>query len=272
MLQLGSSTFEIDGVTVFTDHADPDQFWFLAARVQLGKRQDGSEAFSLIKYKPAVVQAGVEGGGYLMFQSVVVLPAQTRNRIMGRITAQRPQGRLAPVPIDTGTVRCIALNLEGPGGTVAEAVPPGAFTPVTKILGASKPSLSGEETAVFSLVLDQEGAVILEQAFTKGAEPVAVIYELEYSGMTPDIKVTITADFERIYNHFSAGLEAQIYWVRAGIDAGFEKLVQDGVISIKVENADSAADSAEKEKFALDLFKNDLLTLSGSSRRSTWAS
>ena len=30
MLQLGSSTFEVDGVTVFADHADPDQFWYLA--------------------------------------------------------------------------------------------------------------------------------------------------------------------------------------------------------------------------------------------------
>ena len=30
MLQFGSTTFEVDGVTVFADHADPNQFWYLA--------------------------------------------------------------------------------------------------------------------------------------------------------------------------------------------------------------------------------------------------
>ena len=127
------------------------------------------------------------------------------------------------------------------------------------------------ETAAFSLVLDQEGAIILEKAFEQGTTPVGVIYELEYSGLTPDLHVKITADFERIYNHFSAGLEAQIYWVRAGIDAGFEKLVQDGAIKIEVIDFEGAADREAKEKWALDFFKDDLLP-SGSSRPSIWAS
>ena len=122
--------------------------------------------------------------------------------------------------------------------------------------------------AAFSLVLDQEGATILEKAFASGTTPVGVIYELEYSGLTPDLHVKITADFERIYNHFSASVEAQIYWVRAGIDAGFEKLVQDGAIKIEVVDFGSATDKEAKEKWALDFFKNNLLP-SGSSPPST---
>jgi hypothetical protein len=235
MLQLGSSTFEVDGVTVFRDHAEPSQFWYLATRVALDKRPDGSDAFSLLKWKPAAVAAGVKGGGFLTFQTVVILPPATRAKIMGRISSLAPSGdvRLAPAQIESGTVRCIALNLEGSGGTAVTAPPPGAFNAVTKILGATKPSLSGDETAAFSLVLDQEGAIILQKAFEQGTTPVGVIYELNYSGLTPDLHVKITADFSRIYNHFSAGVEAQIYWVRAGIDAGFEKLVQDGAIRSK---------------------------------------
>ena len=51
-----------------TDHADPDQFWYLPAPVCLARRgADNEAAFTFIKYKPAVVQAGVEGGGFLMF-------------------------------------------------------------------------------------------------------------------------------------------------------------------------------------------------------------
>src|SRR5262245_65002080 len=262
MLQLGSSTFEVDGVTIFGDHADPDQFWYLASRVALDKRPDGSAAFSLLKWKPAAVEAGVKGGGYLMFQTVVKLPDATRSKIMGRISSLSPRGdvRLAPVPIETGTVRCLALNLEGGGGTTATDPPPGAFNAVTKILGATKPSLSGNETAAVSLVLDQEGAIILQKAFEQGTTPVGAIYELEYSGLTPDLHVKITADFERIYSHFSASLEAQIYWVRAGIDAGFEKLVQDGAIKIEVIDFEGATDREAKEKWALDFFKDELLS------------
>jgi hypothetical protein len=164
MLQLGSATFDIDGVTVCRDHADPDQFWYLASRVVLDKRPDGSPAFSLLKWKPAAVEAGVKGGGFLMFQTVVTLPDTTRSQIMGRIASLSPSGnvRLAPAPIETGTVRCLALNLEGGGGTTATAPPPGAFNAVTKILGATRPSLAANETAAFSLVLDQEGAIILQ--------------------------------------------------------------------------------------------------------------
>ena len=261
MLQLGSRTFEVDGVTVFQDHADDHQFWYLATQVVLGRRPDGGPAFSLIKYRPAVTDSGIEGGGFLMLQTTVVLPDATRTKILGRLAAMVPDGepRLVAAPVERGTVRCLALNLEGSGGAVAQPPPPGAFNAVERILGATKPSLAGEETAAFSLVLSQEGATILQKAFEQGATPVGVIYELEYSALTPDLKIQIHADFERIYNHFSVGLEAQIYWVRAGIDAGFEKLVQDGAITIKVTDFSGGGDNAANEKWALDFFKNDLL-------------
>ena len=64
---------------------------------------------------------------------------------------------------------------------------------------------------------------------------------------------------ERIYTHFSANLEAQIYWVRAGIEAGFEELVQNRAIHMEVINFDSSSDRTDKEKLALDFFKQELL-------------
>ncbi|GAA4036376.1 hypothetical protein GCM10022247_72650 [Allokutzneria multivorans] len=257
MMQLGTQ-FEVDGVQVFADHADPAQFWYLATQVRLGRGTDGGPAFSMIKYRPAVAEGGVRGGGFLMFQSEVVLPPATRSRIMARLAAKVPSGtpKLAPAQVDSGSVRCLALNLEGSGGTTA---PPGAFAPVTRVLGATKPSMLGAQTAAFSLALDQEGATILQQAFEKAATPIGVIYDFEYSALTPEMRIEITADFERIYTHFSAGVEAQLYWVRAGIEAGFEKLVQDGAISVKVTDFTGATNQAEREKWALDFFKDVLL-------------
>ncbi|MFE0148340.1 hypothetical protein ACFWY5_14445 [Nonomuraea sp. NPDC059007] len=255
MLQLGSQTFEVDGVTVFRDHADPDQFWYLATEVVLRTRSDGRAAFSFLQYRPDVKDAGIEGGGFLMLETAVTLPAATRSKILGQAQALAANPRLAAAPVEAGSVRCLALNLEGPGGTTA---PPGAFTPVTRIMGAAKPSLVGEETAAFSLVLDEAGATILEAAFANGLTPIGVVYDLTYSALTPDLHVEITADLDRVYTHFSAGLEAQIYWLRVGIDAGFEELVANGAITIKVIDFEGTGDQAEK--WALDFFKTDLLS------------
>jgi len=164
MMQLGTGpAIEVDGVTVLADHADPNQYWYLASRASLGTRPDGSPALSMIKYKPAVADGGVRGGGFLAFESVVTLTEQTRSRIMGQLAALVPGGtpRLTAAPVESGTVRCVALNLEGSGGATATPAPPGAFTAVTKILGATKPAMVGDQRAAFSLVLDQEGATIM---------------------------------------------------------------------------------------------------------------
>jgi len=57
----------VDGVTVFPDHADPNQFWYLPGPVSLAHRTDGQAVFTLIKYKPAAVEGGAKGGGFVMF-------------------------------------------------------------------------------------------------------------------------------------------------------------------------------------------------------------
>lgn len=262
MLQFGAKTFTIDGVTVFADHADPLQFWYLPATVAFARRPEDDRAdFQLITYRPAALAAGAKGGGFAMFSVDLRLSPQTEGRIRSRVAslARGGEARLAAVPFDEGTVRCIALNLEGAGGTSAQTPPPGAFNAVEHILGATKPSFGANNTAAFNLVLSQEGAIILEQALKQGVAPLGVVYDLKYTGLSPALSVEITADYNRIYTHFSAGLEAQIYWFRIGIDAGFEKLVQDKAIEVKVINFSNAADREQQEKAALDFFKEHLI-------------
>ena len=45
--------------------------------------------------------------------------------------------------------------------------------------------MQGENTAAFSLTLDQEGAIILEQAFKKGTTPIGVLYDMKFTGIRP---------------------------------------------------------------------------------------
>ncbi|MFT3861568.1 hypothetical protein [Micropruina sp.] len=260
MLLLGSRTITVEGVTVFPDHADPDQFWYLPGPVQLARRPDGDQAFTFIKYKPAAVAAGAKGGGFLMFQVDLRLEPDLERRIVARLRSiAKGRPRLTVVPFDEGTVQAIALNLQGSGGTSAQPAPEGSFRAVEQILGASTPSLQGNNTAAFSLTLSQEGAIILEKAFEQGTAPVGVLYDLKFTGMRPALHVEINADLERVYNQFGAALDAQVYFVQAGIDAAFEKLVQNGAIQIKVIDFVGGDDQADKEKWALDFFKENLL-------------
>jgi hypothetical protein len=251
-----------DGVTVFSDHADKNLFWYLSGPVQLARRPESNRAaFSFIKYKPAVAGAGVKGGGFAMFETTLALTEGEKNRILGAVLTEPgvTQPRLAPVIFETGSVQCMALNLQGSGGAVAVDPPPGAFNAVQQILGATTPAMDADNRAAFSLTLSQEGAIILEQAFEDGLAPIGVLYTFTYSGLRPALEVEIKADLEMIFNHFSASLEAQYQWVRAGIDAAFETLKQTGAIKIKVISFTGEADEKEQEDWALAFFKDDLL-------------
>ncbi len=259
MLLFGSKTITVEGITVFADHADPNQFWYLPGPVSLARRKDSRSALTFIKYKPAAVAGGAKGGGFLMFEVNLRLDPQLERKILARLASIAPRRpRLTVVPFDEGRVQCVALNVQGSGGTTAPPAP-GTFSAVEKILGAATPSLQGDNTAAFSLTLSQEGATILERAFKQGTAPVGVIYDLKFTGMRPALDVEITADYKRCYNSLSLGLSAQIYYVNVGLEAAFEKMVQDGAIKIKVLNFTGEADLKEKERWALDFFKENLL-------------
>ncbi|MBO9522996.1 MAG: hypothetical protein J7518_15800 [Nocardioidaceae bacterium] len=260
MLLLGSRSITVEGITVFPDHADPDQFWYLPGPVRLADRADGQKAFTFIEYRPAAVAGGAKGGGFVTFQVDLKLDKALERRIMSRLrSVAKGTPRLTVVPFDEGTVQCVALNLQGEGGVAAQPAGPGSFNAVEQILGAGVPSLQGDNTAAFSLTLSQEGAVILRKAFEQGTTPVGVIYDLKFTGMRPALNVEITADLSRVYDQLSGGVEAQVYFVKAGIDAAFEKLVQDGAIKIKVIDFTGEDDEKEKERWALDFFKENLL-------------
>ncbi len=260
MLEIGSKTITVDGVTVFADHADPNQFWYLPGPVRLARRaKDNRAAFTLIKYGN-VSENTIEGKGFLMVEVNLKLDSSTERKIMSKISSlAKGTPKLAAVPFDEGTVECIALDLQGGGGTTAEVSAEGTFQAVESILGGTIPSLHGDNSAAFSLSLTKEGVIILEEVFKNKGAPVGAVYNMKYSALTPALEVEIKANLKRVYDHFSASLEAQVYFVRAGIDAGFEKLVQDGVIEINVINYSTKEDRSNKEDWALNFFKEDLL-------------
>jgi hypothetical protein len=262
MLLLSTDSFTVDGVTVFPDHLDPNQFWYLPGPVSLAMQPGGTEPqFLLIEYAPDVAATGVSGVGFLQVTLCLKLDPDTQAKALAQISGIFPNAdspHLAPVGFDAGTVQIVALDLQGSGGAT-DTAPPGAVTMVQNILGAVTPDLFGENDAVFAVRLTDAGATVLKAAFEDGMAPVGGIYNLTFTGVRPALDVKITADLKRVYDSFSVGLSAKVYWVGAGIDATFEKLKQDGAITIQVVNLASDAANADAEKQALDLFKQDIL-------------
>nr|UKE83434.1 hypothetical protein KXZ65_20380 [Pectobacterium sp. PL152] len=73
-----------------------------------------------------------------------------------------------------------------------------------QLISAQSPSLFGNNTAIFSAKLTPQQAVILEAAFNQAQAPAAVAYNLTYTGITPALKVDVTAEFDSVYKEFGA--------------------------------------------------------------------
>jgi hypothetical protein len=263
MLLLDSArTVSVDGVTALPDSDSGSLWWTLAAPVALARRgPSDTPQFTLIEYKQArPTPDGTGGHGFLMFESELRIPDATMAKLAAAV---RPlsdgEPRFVPVQFTDGTVSCVALDLEGSGGAVQPGSQPGTFVAVEKILGARKPSFGATNNAAFSLQLSQDGAVILHDVFAGGGAPVGVLYNLTYVGLRPALDVTLTADLDRVYNHFSASIEGQYAWLKGSVEAALDFLQQTGAITIQVKAFTTAADREDKEKWVKDFFAQNLL-------------
>lgn len=265
MISLGKQALTIEGVQVYRDHANPNQFWYLPGPVQLARRPaDDRPDFTLVSYRKSGTN-GAKGGGFLSFGVDCHLSEDRRGAIRDRVGEQAPdEPLLAAVPFQSGTVRCIAFGEQSAPSSNGSSssngsVPEGAFRAVEEILGASKPALQGRNEAIFGLTLSKEGAAIAEEVFKEGGTPLGVIYNLTFSAMRPALKVEVHADLDQVYQRLGGSLEGQVYFVEAGLDATFEKMRQEGIIEVKVRDFSSAEDRKKKTNWALDLFKNQLM-------------
>lgn len=254
MLKLSTSQL-VDDITIFDDHEKPDQKWYLSGPVELAwNNSTNKKEFSFIKYTS---DAKSMGGGFLMFR--VCLPKLTPS-MESKIKKSYPNGNnitLSPVQFEKGLVECIALNLQGSGGTSAKEEGNGKF--VEKILGAGVPSFFSDNSAIFSLGLDEEGAQILESAFENNLTPIGVIYNLQFTGLRPALDVIITSNYDKIYNELSLNLSGKYEYFSGEIDAALKILQQKGIIKIEITNFTTEDDKKDQEKWALDLFKEKIL-------------
>jgi hypothetical protein len=245
MLYLNPPYFLINGVSIFPDHADPLQFYYLPMMPHLTMVKDSSgkelPQLQLIEYTGA---AG--SGGFINFDVNLGLDDGALAEVTQELKRQAKltdNPRLSPVTFVDGTVRLLILGAQSPDPTAPPA-PSGAASStaqpdgpkfVIKIQNAAKPSLYGENQASFSVQLDQYGATILEQALQGEMAPVAVIYSLDFIALRPAFNVHLHVDWDRVHTYLDDHFSGGFLFFSADIDKAVDKLIEDRVITIDVD-------------------------------------
>jgi hypothetical protein len=239
MLYLHPPYYIINGVSVFGDHEDPLQFYYLPLGPKLVEVDDlaiGRKVpqIQLVRYR------GTAGtGGFLNFDVDLGIEEDTLGEVRSKVKREKrlsQEPRLAPVPLVDGTVKLMLLGKQsGDSG--------GPF--VVKIDHHAKPALYGNNQAAFSVALDAAGVANLEKALQGEMTPIGVIYSLEYQALRPAYSVRLHIDWDRVQKHLDESFGAESIAFSSQINTVVDELIENQSI---VFEADTFVPEGEDEK------------------------
>ncbi len=252
MLYLDTS-LELQGLTLYRDYNDPKRYYYMPRSPRLAV-ENGAPMFQLLIYRrditdnPDFRTGDRPGGGFLTMTIDIGVPEGVRQAVKAELEG-RVDGEvdLVPVPFEDGSVRISALGLSAgrapaldaaTGADAAAGPTPGETERgphfVEKILGSARPSLYGDNRAVFTIELSHEGAQLMRASLEDpGASQVVAIYDLEYRGLLPAYEGKITINFKQSYSHLRSRFTANTLWFKTDIDSEVEKLTKEGHIKIE---------------------------------------
>jgi hypothetical protein len=249
VLYLNPPYYVVKGVSVFADHADPRQFYYLPASPHLSMVTDPATNVAVPQIELLRFTGDNRSGGFLELDVNLgfdqdLLDNEVKPEIR-RLFQLSDEPILSPVLIEAGTVRLIALDAQTPVPGAPPADPPPDGAPpqlVTKIDQAANPSLYGDCQAIFSAQLSEDGARLLQGALLGTILPVGVVYELEFAALRPAYQFKVTADWQRVQTHFEEMSNNRVLFFSTEIDKAIDKLVEDQVIKIEADNFVPAGD------------------------------
>ena len=256
MLTIEPPIYQVRGVTIFRDHEDPDQFYFLPPVPRLAPQGDGV-AFALFKYRrdltdnPELDPTRAKGGGLALFEVETPVPSAAAIQAELSSLAQRADARLSPVLFRSGTVQAIVAHAEGD-----------RF--VQDLVNARAAPLTYPHHAAFALALSAEGATLVEAAARGGQLPVGVAYEFRFPALTPSLHARAHMDYDRIYDHFAVSTGFTYYYVSVRLDLDLEWLIEHDLVKIEIIAFTDGPDRDRQEQLVRDLVKtriqNDFFT------------
>ncbi len=233
----------IEGVAVFADHANERQFYFMPSMPKLTTILDPALGIEIPQIQLLKYRGNAGTGGFLNFEVNLGIEQDRLDAIaieLKRIHQLREDPILAPVVLEDGNVRLMILNEMTPA-TPGDGQPPVGGDDerrfVIKINHPAKPALYGDNQAIFSVELDQDGAQLIEASMLQGEMmPVGVVYSLDFFALRPAFTVKVTADWDRVQTHFEESFGFDYLFSSVQIDEVVDKLIEDQVIVIDVDS------------------------------------
>lgn len=220
MLKLESQ--DVVGQTAYwADDRDPLQYYALPGEPTIAIR-DGKPVFKYVKYRnPIDRPGGVKGGGLLVMQAELALPAkdeaEIRRRIGERLRAQGiPASQANNVKLGRPGITRGKVNLivAGEGGGLL----------VQKVHAPTAPSLFGNNAVSIAVELNEFGAPVFEAALKgQGASLVIVGYELGFSAKLPQAHIVGTWNASA-FAHFSQTINEDWHYLA---EDSYEETVSD---------------------------------------------
>jgi hypothetical protein len=233
------TSLELEGVTLFRDYNSPNRYYYMPRAPHLSV-EAGQPMFQLLIYRrditdnPDFKDGDRPGGGFLTMTVDIGVPQSVVENVRRQL-ASRVSGPvdLVPVPFEDGTVRVTALGVSSGNAADPAAAGTGAHF-VENIIGTARPSLYGDNRAVFSIETTHEGALLLKASLEdNGATQVGVVYDLSYSGLMPAYEVSITINFRQSYQYLRSRFNLSTLVFKEDLDSEFEKLMKEGHIVIQ---------------------------------------
>lgn len=230
----------IDGIAVFADHADERQFYYLPAMPHLSTVPDPVTGLPVPQLQLLKFRGGAGNGGFLTFE---VDLGFDETRLADVASQLRRTHRLdddpilAPALLESGTVELIMLGAAWDADGKPLLDEDGQQRFVVRTAHPRSPALYGQNTAIFSVELDQEGVELVEGSLLSSELlPVGVVYTLDLYALRPAFSVKVVADWDRVQNHLEESFSADVLFSSVEIDKVVDKLIEDQVVQIDVDS------------------------------------
>ncbi|SNR44970.1 hypothetical protein EYF88_08270 [Paracoccus sediminis] len=256
MLDL-NTRFELLGVTLYRDADQTEVFFFLPQNPVIARDRAGL-MFDLMLYEKGGQAEDLQTGGFLTLAITTGLGSLEQPLLRELRRQFGDNARLVSIPFTEGSVRLAGLdtgvapiNPDGSGPPASDPGPTGIRL-VEKVFGATTPNLDGDNRAVFSLQLSEDGAAFFADLMEQGrsARPLIAIYDLKYTGLMEVESLRIEIDYSRVYDFLRTRIGFNAIVVAGEIDTIVEELRDNQAIKIDdtVRSLELSTPEAMKER------------------------
>ena len=213
----------IESVAVFADHANERQFYFMPSMPKLTTVFDPAVGLDIPQIQLLKYRGNAGTGGFLTLEVNLGIEQDRLDAVaieLKRIHQLREDPILAPVVLEDGNVRLMILGKETPRlGQPPVDSEDDEPRFVVKINHPAKPALYGDNQAIFSVELDQDGAQLVEASLLQGEMmPVGVVYALDFFALRPAYSVKVRVDWNRVQTHFEESFGFDFIWSSVQIE------------------------------------------------------